>query len=811
LNAAHLTNKFSDEFQAIIATSLDGFLLVDFAGNIIETNSNFCQMTGYTRDDILSMDITSLDGVDNHDDVAGRIEKIVQLDSIRFDSKLRHKNGSIIEVEVCANHSPTYGGSIFSFIRDVTSQNSTRRIVAARLRLLEYSRNHSMSELLRQTLDEAEVLTDSSIGFYHFMDDDKQELTLQAWSTNTESKSCKVEGIASHYNISQAGVWVDCVRERRPVIHNDYASLPLRKGMPDGHAPVFRELVVPVFRHNKIVAILGVGNKQTDYNEQDIEVISLLADLAWDIAEGKLAEEKQILNARFLQTVTDSLPGTVGYWDDELRCCFANQIYFKWFGKTKEEMLGITLQELLGEKLFRKNEPYIRNVLQGKSQQFENILEDSNGEIRYKWIQYIPDLIDGKVKGFFVLVSDVTELRHAQEEQYKLVAQLQQAQKMEFVGRLAGGVAHDFNNMLTIILGNVQLALMGLDPSHPLHDYLQHISDAAERSADLTRQLLAFARKQTVSPKVVDLNVAVESVLKMLQRLIGEDIKLAWCPGDNLWSIKIDTSQLDQILANLCVNARDAISDIGTITIESGNKVIDENFCISHAGLLPGQYVRLAMSDSGSGMDKETLSHLFEPFYTTKEQGKGTGLGLATVYGAVKQNNGYIYVCSELGKGTTFTIYLPRYKGKNSEPAYDEGTYRLPDKGHETIILVEDEPDILNMITDILTLQGYHVLAANTPGEAMKYAREYDGIIHLLMTDVVMPEMNGRDLAKNMLALYPNIKRLFMSGYTADVIAHHGVLEDGVQFIQKPFNMNTLAEKIREVLDSSEGMGAIPS
>jgi two-component system cell cycle sensor histidine kinase/response regulator CckA len=395
---------------------------------------------------------------------------------------------------------------------------------------------------------------------------------------------------------------------------------------------------------------------------------------------------------------------------------------------------------------------------------------------------------------------DITDRKRTEEEKVKLQDQLLQSQKMESVGRLAGGVAHDFNNMLGVILGHAEMALEEADQCQPLLANLMEIRKAAERSADLTRQLLAFARKQTISPRVLDMNETVAGMLKMLQRLIGEDIHLAWLPGVKLWSVKIDPSQIDQILANLSVNARDAIAGVGKVAIETGNVRFDEDYCADHAGCVPGEYVMLAMSDDGSGMDKEVLSKLFEPFFTTKEIGKGTGLGLATVYGIVKQNNGFINVYSEPDQGTTFRIYLPRHRGK-AEQAQTEGFQEPVIGGQETVLVVEDEPALLDMSKLILEKHGYRVLTAGTPGEATRLAEEYTGEIHLLMTDVVMPEMNGRDLAKIMLSLYPNLKRLFMSGYTANVIAHHGVLDDGVHFLQKPFSRKELAVKVREALD----------
>ncbi|MEI6702766.1 MAG: ATP-binding protein, partial [Deltaproteobacteria bacterium] len=305
----------------------------------------------------------------------------------------------------------------------------------------------------------------------------------------------------------------------------------------------------------------------------------------------------------------------------------------------------------------------------------------------------------------------------------------------------------------------------------------------------------------TIAPKVLDLNEIVSGMLKMLQRLIGEDIQLSWHPADDLWQVKLDPSQIDQILANLCVNARDSITDIGKITIETENRVVEKEYCDLHSGLAPGEYVRLAVSDDGCGMDKETLNHIYEPFFTTKGIGKGTGLGLATVYGIVKQNNGFINVYSEPGVGTTFRIYLPRHVGK-AEKTSMEGAAKIPQRGQETILLVEDEPAILNITKMILIKQGYNVQEVNSPNEALRLASDHSSEIHLLITDVVMPGMNGRDLATKLQSLYPQLKTLFMSGYTANVIAHRGVLDEGVHFIQKPFSLPDLAAKVREVLDA---------
>lgn len=405
--------------------------------------------------------------------------------------------------------------------------------------------------------------------------------------------------------------------------------------------------------------------------------------------------------------------------------------------------------------------------------------------------------------GNLKLARTLEERERIESERKKLEEQLIQAQKMESIGRLAGGVAHDFNNMLNIILGYADMLLQDLPSDTPAQEGIIEIRKAAQRSADLTRQLLAFARKQTIAPKTIDLNATVESMLSMLRRLIGEDIDLLWRPAQLLQMVRIDPAQIDQMLANLLVNARDAIgSGGGKVTIETAPAEFDDDYCAIHVGYTPGEYVMLAVSDNGRGMDEATKALIFEPFYTTKALGEGTGLGLATVYGIVSQNRGFINVYSELGQGTTFRIYLPVYLPGHARAAVEQVQAPAVEPGHETILMVEDEPAILELGKKMLERMGYRVLAAATPGEAIQLAKEHAQEIHLLITDVVMPEMNGRDLASCVLSLYPGMKRLFMSGYTADVIAHQGVLDEGVDFIQKPFSMQALSRKLRQVLDS---------
>ncbi|MCF8075145.1 MAG: cache domain-containing protein [Desulfotignum sp.] len=536
-----------------------------------------------------------------------------------------------------------------------------------------------------------------------------------------------------------------------------------------------------------------IGKLSASFNRFMDRLESYRQKLVSEIRVRKKAEQRHGLLAEVIEQSHQPILIT----DQEGCVQYANQAFESNTGYSKDEIMGKDLIHYITD---RQQEGLYRDIWKtlksGKVWSGHLTNERKNGNIKEEDATILPvKKPDGKIVNYAAIMRDLT-----QEKNLERI--LLQAQKMESVGRLAGGVAHDFNNMLGVILGHTELALLQADEHHELHGDLKEIQKAAKRSADITKQLLAFARKQVISPRQLDLNDTVESMLNMLRRLIGEDIDLVWKPAAHPWTVKMDPSQIDQILVNLCINGRDAITGVGKLTIETGKKSFNEEYCCEHPGFIPGDFVLLAVSDNGCGMDKEILDNLFEPFFTTKDVGKGTGLGLATIFGIVKQNNGFINVYSEPGQGSTFKIYLPRFAAdKDTEKA-------VPDKKAaagetETILLVEDEPSILRMTRMMLEKKGYTVLSAATPTEAMEKAKNHSGSIDLLMTDVIMPEMNGRDLADQITALYPGIRLLFMSGYTANIIAHHGVLDDEVSFIQKPFSMVDLAEKLWEVLDSA--------
>ncbi len=478
----------------------------------------------------------------------------------------------------------------------------------------------------------------------------------------------------------------------------------------------------------------------------------------------------------------------------------ANVETLKMFGaQSKEELLASLNEIFLPESRAALCEAQVA-VAEGKQYfETETVFRTLQGDPLYVLLRVAISSKDEPFGHALVSMVDITPLKKAQEDWKKLQEQFQQAQKLESIGRLAASVAHDFNNMLSVINGYAELLLKKLPPNDPLRTSVMRILEAGQRSSDLTRQLLAFSRKQTLQPRVLDLNNLLRNLEKMLSRLIGEHIDLKLILAQNLSYVMADPAQMEQVIMNLVVNARDAMPEGGKLTIETADVILDENYARTHVGIEEGKYVMLTVTDTGHGMDKETLNRIFEPFFTTKQQGKGTGLGLSTVYGIVKQSGGHIWVYSELGRGTSFKILLPAMEAKREleRPV----TEKEPEKGlGEHILVVEDEEALRRMIESILTTLGYSVTLASNGAEALLMVEEKGLKPDLLITDVVMPIMGGKELVERLQKKYPDLKVLYMSGYTGDVMVHEGIYSSDTAFIQKPFAMKDLAEKVREVL-----------
>jgi PAS domain S-box-containing protein len=739
--------------------------ITDVRDRFMYVNDAFLNTYGYTESELLGQHIGIVRSARNPAALLEQILPAILKDGWHGELWNRAKSKREFLVSLTASAVRDEHGRVIATVGVARDLTERKRAEEAQ------RKSESRFRHIAETITEAFWIADAQLDTMFYISPGYERIWGRSTSSLYENPKSFVDAI---HEEDRERVIADLrvMREGRP------ASLEYRVVRPDGE-------------------VRWIWDRGFPLREETGQVTQFIG-IAQDITERKQAEVAlRESNERYRQLADNFPNGTVSIYSKDLRLTFVSGQELMQSGVAAESFVGKHFNELAPPETIRIAEPHLRAALAGQTGTYETSYYDG----RHYFVVVTPlTRATGEVQEIMVVSLNITVRKQAQEERAKLQAQLQQAQKMESVGRLAGGVAHDFNNMLSVILGHADLALQQVDRAQPLHDDLMEIRNAAERSADLTRQLLAFARKQTIAPKLMDLNETIAGTLKMLKRIIGENIKLKWLPEVDLWPVSADPSQIDQIMANLCVNARDAISGVGNLTIETRNRTLDENYCSARSYLAPGDYVMLTVRDDGCGMDKETQSHIFEPFFSTKGVGKGTGLGLSMVYGAVKQNNGFIEVSSEPNKGTTFRIYLPRVIAKTEE-SQQKGPMAANVCGHETVLLVEDESAILKLATRVLEMLGYTVLAASTPIEAIRLARERTGEIHLLMTDVVMPEMNGCDLAKELFALQPGLKCLYMSGYTADVIALNGNLDEGVQFMPKPFSTNELAVAVRKVLE----------
>jgi hypothetical protein len=516
-------------------------------------------------------------------------------------------------------------------------------------------------------------------------------------------------------------------------------------------------------------------------------------------ARGQARERLRRSEERYRQLFEDSPLAMWVYDLETLRIIAVNERAIELYGYDRQEFGSLIVTEILVEEE-ESRRFYIGGAPPESGEKtFRHLRKDGSTIFVEASTQDIE--LDGR-EARLVAANDVSARKRAEEALRKTEEQLRQAQKMEAVGRLAAGVAHDFNNLLSVVLGCSNLVLDELKPGDPLHAEIDEVRKAGERGGALTRQLLAFSRKQMLRPSVLDLNQVVVAIEPMLRRILGEDVQLSVLPARSLGAVFADPGQIEQILMNLVVNARDAMPEGGSVTIETADHDLDAAYADEHLDVTPGRYVMFAVSDTGQGMDATVQERIFEPFFTTKDSGKGTGLGLSTVFGIVKQSGGHIWVYSEVGKGTTFRIYLPRCEkaAKVAAPVPAPSTL----EGSETVLLVEDQEQVRMVTRAILRRHGYNVLDAQNAGEALLICERYEAKIHLLLTDVVMPRMSGRELATRLAPLKPEMKVIFMSGYTENAIVHHGVIDAGVAFLQKPITPAVLARKVRETLDSSD-------
>jgi two-component system cell cycle sensor histidine kinase/response regulator CckA len=751
--------RFRDLFDSIS----DWICVHDLEGRLLSVNPVVCQASGYTADELIGRLISDFLLPEYRPEFLDLYLTQIK-EKGRFDGvfRVKAKDGTVRYIEYSNTLVTTEGRE--PFVSGVGRDVTERRRAARALRRSE--------EQYRLVVDHAHegicVIQDGIIKF-------------------TNPKLAEMAGLTAEEAISRS--FIDYIHpEDRPEVLDRYQRRLAGESFPDHHS---YRLMRPdgVVRWMDVISVVVTWERRP----ATINFIS-------DITDQREAEEALRRSEEQYRLVVDNAHEGILIAQDGL-IQFANPKI--------TEVLGYPQDELISRRFTEFIHPEDRSAVEERYR-CETTGQDPpgprpcravrrDGEVRWVEMHDVPIQWQDR-PATLIFLSDVTDQRLAQAEKENMEVQFQQAQKMEAVGRLAGGIAHDFNNLLTIITGYSDLALAKTSPHDPLHNDLNEINDAGQRAAALTRQLLTFSRQQVIEPQTLDPRQVVANVEHMLRRLIGEDIELVVTADPEAGAVEADPGQLEQVLMNLAINARDAMERGGRLTIQIANAFLDEDYAEDHLGVSPGPHVMLAVSDTGVGMDEALRSKIFDPFFTTKETGKGTGLGLATVYGIVKQSGGHITVYSEPGRGSTFKVYLPRTGLEAGRPEAADGKDALR-RGTETVLVVEDEDQVRDLASRILRRQGYRVLEAANGGEAILVCEQHQGPIHLTLTDVIMPRMSGQDLAERIRSLRPEAKFLFMSGYTDEAIARHGVLDEGVNFIGKPFSAVKLAAKVREILD----------
>ncbi|MGO8990811.1 MAG: PAS domain S-box protein [bacterium] len=752
--------------RSLIEASLDPLVTISSDGKIMDVNQATEQVTGITRNRLIGSDFSDY----FTEPVRARegYQRVLSEGLVRdYPLSIRHISGRTTDVLYNATIYRNEAGEVqgvFAAARDITE----RKQAEEKLRDSEV-RYRDLIETARDV-----ILTISPQGV--FTSFNRVFETITGWSTKEWIGKVFVD-LVDPNDVPKA------IQRFKSVMEGQLGEpIELRVRTKYGGFVPGEFVASPQVKEGKVIGILGVVR---------------------DITERKRAEEALRQEKDFNQTLVQASPLFFVAIGPDGKTLMMNEAMLHALGYTTDEVVGKDYLSTFVPVADRERllPIFEKLVNQKESTLNENrVLIKDGRELLVEWHGRPVFKANGELDYFIGVGIDITHRRQAEEKMAVLQDQLRQSQKMEAIGRLAGGVAHDFNNLLTVIKGYCQLSLAEMKESTPLRDALEVINKATEKAADLTRQLLAFSRRQIMEVRVLDLNTHLQNLDKMLRRIIGEDIELVTLLGEDIGRVKADPGQIEQVVMNLAVNAKDAMSKGGKLIIETANTELDEAYAHTHVAVTSGRYVMIAVSDTGAGMEPEVRDRVFEPFFTTKGKGKGTGLGLSTVYGIVKQSNGNIWVYSEPGKGTTFKIFLPRV----DEPADNLRAQAAGEefsRGSETILVVEDDKEVRNLAVRILKRQGYTVLDGSYGDEALNVCRNHQGPIHLLLTDVVMPGMSGRELAKRLESFHPEMKVLYMSGYTDDAIVMHGVLVQGVNYIQKPFTVDALAKKVREVLE----------
>ena len=766
IQAYEALRSSEEKYRTILENIEEGYYEVDIAGNFTFINDSMCRIYGYPKEELMGMNDRQYTDEENTKRLFQAFNKVYRTGEphIGYDYEIIRKDGAKRYVEASILLQKDSSGKPLGFrgiIRDITERKRAEQAL--------FDSEQRYRNLIENAPDVIFTLApDGTITSFNPAFE-----TITGWS-RSEWLGKAFTTILRPEDLSRG------LEFFRSVLKGEKTA-PFELGVlgESGDYLTAEFTITPQTHDGSVMGVLGIAR---------------------DITERKKAEEALRASESKYRTLIENVPQKIFLKDRNSVYISCNENYAQDLKIKPDEISGRTDYEFYPKELaeqYRADDK--RTVEKGKTEEFEEKYIQNGQEV---WVNTIKTPVKDEkdnLIGILGIFRDITERKRAEQEMAALQEQLRQSQKIEAIGRLAGGIAHDFNNLLTVIKGYSQLSLIELKEDAPLRGNIEEIKKASDKAADLTRQLLAFSRRQILEVKVLDLNTVLRDMDKMLHRLIGEDIELITLLADDLGRVKTDPGWVEQIIMNLAVNARDAMPSVGKLTIETANVELDGAYARSHIAVTPGRYVMLSVSDMGVGMTPEVRQQVFEPFFTTKEKGRGTGLGLSTVYGIVKQSGGNIWVYSEPGKGTTFKIYLPRVDEPLEELKEKVVKEELP-RGSETILLVEDEEVVRKLAVRILKRQDYTVLEGSDGNKAIDVCKQHKGPIHLLLTDVVMPGMSGRELAEHFKPIYPKMKVLYMSGYTDNAITHHGVLEEGMNYLQKPFTIDGLARKVREVL-----------
>uniref|UniRef100_A0A7C4RSH1 histidine kinase n=1 Tax=Desulfatirhabdium butyrativorans TaxID=340467 RepID=A0A7C4RSH1_9BACT len=800
-----------DRFAMLFHQAPVGYLVLNPNGLILEVNETFCRMIGAESDTILSRGLNDFLIDEDKGTFLARYrafyqnpaEKSMELgihaagDTIRYvrlsGARMQQPSGNSTEKRLQEGLLVTLI-DITDLVLAQKTLNAHLDHVQAMLEILQHPMDN-LKDFLERVLETGLSVTESRYGILMHVWDGTRFM-VSTWSQEV-SRDCQVRDAQASVDLHNLDIVRESLQTRQPVVYNDTNHFGKRPAhFPPGHLPLQRLLCYPIFQNETPLAMLLLADKPSAYLPGDILQLKLIVDVAIKTMDREVFLTLLKEREQNYRTLTENSQDCIMRFDEKGRHLFVNSAALRMTRLRLEDFLGKTHREMgFPPDLCDFWESTIQEVFTKKCMQEREFSWDGpDGQIVFDW-RLFPEMDErGNILSVVSVARDITKWRQAQAERDRMQLEMLKKQKMESVGRLAGGIAHDFNNKLQAILGYTDMAIEDATGNAQVVADLQSIKDISMNLADLVRQLLGYASKQMVSPRILDLNETITGMMGMLRRLIGEHIRLDWKTTPDLWPVNIDPGQIDQILMHLCLNARDAIRSDGTIRIRVNNVTLGPADCFGHPDRAPGEYVKLCVSDTGVGIDPVILEHVFEPFFTNKDIDKGKGLGLAVIYGIVRQNGGFVEVESRMQEGTTFRIFLPRCPA----PAKPTKLSDVRAIRKATILLVEDDPNILDIGKKILERMGYEALIAQGAEEALALAETVS--IDLLITDVIMPDMNGKVLSEQLGRKFPEMRTVFMSGHTADIIAPHGILDQDTHFLQKPFTVHAFMEMVQKAL-----------